>query len=580
MNLFSNLSIRNKLVLIIVIISSGVTILGMVLEYYMEKSRLKETFVNQALLDAKLISYYCGMPLEFNNKEAAFEILNELSNLPVIYDGLLFTLNDSLFADYHKSESNVKQYPDKLKEVKYFTEKDWLHVLQPINYKDKEYGYLYIRASISLQEINKGNAVRHASIILLMIFLALALSSFFHRFISDPILNLSQLVKKVSINKDYSLRIEKQSKDEIGILYDEFNLMLETIEVAHGRLRNNQIYLKESYVKYKTLADYTYDWEFWKGTDNKFIYVSPSCEKIAGYTNNEFIDNSLLLDSLIIEEHKSLWREHNKDTMNKIAHEEPLEFRIKTKTGEIKWVSHVCRPVFNDEGEFLGTRGTNRDITEQKQTQQKILNAIIQTEENERKRVAQDLHDGIGPVLSTVKLFIQTYIASDNEEFKKKVEVQLIAGIDDALSQVSAISNNLSPHVLQDFGLESAIQKFIGRLKKVTNINIDFNYNFNDNLDKDIETTLYRVVIELVNNSIKHADATKISIMIDRVHDFVQLIYTDNGKGFDIDSIKQKASGMGLFNIENRIESFNGFLKFEKGEDNGIAYNILIPAKI
>ena len=220
-----------------------------------------------------------------------------------------------------------------------------------------------------------------------------------------------------------------------------------------------------------------------------------------------------------------------------------------------------------------------RDITDKKKMQQKTLKAIIQTEENERKRVAQELHDGIGPVLSTIKLFIQTYIASENNEFKKKIEDQLIISIDDALSQVSTISNNLSPHVLQDFGLKAALQKFIGRVNNVANLNIKFNYNFKKEIEKDIETTLYRVVIELANNTIKHANATEISIVIDGVYDLVQLLYTDNGKGFDFEVTKNKKMGMGLFNITNRIKSFNGQINFERGANNGIAFNIIIPAK-
>jgi signal transduction histidine kinase len=99
-----------------------------------------------------------------------------------------------------------------------------------------------------------------------------------------------------------------------------------------------------------------------------------------------------------------------------------------------------------------------RDITERKQMQQKIIRTIIETEENERKRVSQELHDGIGPILSTIKLFTETYFNSKNEDYKKEIAKQLMVSINESLEHVSIISNNLSPQVLLDFGLRVAIK--------------------------------------------------------------------------------------------------------------------------
>lgn len=455
--------------------------------------------------------------------------------------------------------------------------------------------------------------------------------------------------------------------------------------------------LAESYIKYKMLAEYTYDWEYWKAPDGSYIYNSPSCKRITEYSLSEFDEEVNLFNSIIFREDKEKWQGHLQKVEELVACKTPMELRIKTKSGQIKWINHICQPVFDDKGNFIGNRGTNRDITqrklselalidsesrfkqlanftqegilihqkgiihdvnksiikisgysknellssnllklfiqkkdhslvakkmlqqtiknyeidvtikggkmipveisahemlqnnesvrfisvrdisEQKQMQQKILNAIIQTEENERLRVAQELHDGIGPILSTVKLYTQTYINSKNIAFKQKIENHLITGIDDALAQVSSISNNLSPHVLKDFGLEIAIQKFIRRLQKVNSIIIHFNFNSDYELTKEIETTLYRVAIELINNTIKHAKATEMSLHFEKINEFVQFIFTDNGIGFELENTKKMGGGMGLFNIINRIEAFNGRVTFEKGVENGIAFNILIP---
>lgn len=218
-----------------------------------------------------------------------------------------------------------------------------------------------------------------------------------------------------------------------------------------------------------------------------------------------------------------------------------------------------------------------RDITERKQMQQKILRAIIETEENERKRVAQELHDGIGPVLSTIKLFTETYLNSKDEEFKKKISSQLLSGINDALEQVSIISNNLSPHILTDFGLKVAINKFIDKLSEISLLNISFNYRLNERIKSEIEISIYRVVIEMINNTMKHAQAKHIELIIEEKYGEVIVAYSDDGIGFDFNKSKEERTGMGLFNIQNRIKSLNGEIEFYQNEQYGARYMIKIP---
>lgn len=456
-----------------------------------------------------------------------------------------------------------------------------------------------------------------------------------------------------------------------------------------------ELALEQSYTKFKTLADYTYDWEYWKDTNENFIYVSPSCKRISGYQSHHFQENANLFRSIIHEDDRELWGNHEIEASRQIACEIPLEFRIKTKNGKTKWINHVCRPVYDQHGKHIGNRGTNRDITlqklgqialaeseyrfkqlsdlamegvvihtdgivenvnksflqmtgysksdiigidmiellfkkhkkkaqtnmqqkytkpyeveivrkngktipveltaknisktknrrvvsvrdisEQKQMHQQILNAIIQTEEEERRRVAQELHDGLGPVLSTVKLYTQTYFSSDNEKFKLKLQEQLIHGIDEALEQVSSISNNLSPHVLSDFGIKVAIQKFIEKILKVKQFNINFTFDYLGVIRPDVETTLYRVCIELINNTVKHAQASTIDISFTGDEKNIEFIFENDGKEFDFDKIREKGKGMGLFNIVNRVKSLGGEVNFSNLQEQGIHYLITLP---
>ncbi len=156
--------------------------------------------------------------------------------------------------------------------------------------------------------------------------------------------------------------------------------------------------LIESELKYKTVADYTYDWEYWIDVDGKYNYISPSCEKITGYLPEEFIaDPDLKLKIVHPDDHHVLAKHHEEDfNISKSACE--FEFRIITKDGITKWISHVCRSVIDNNGAFRGRRGTNRDITLQKNAQlnliesQQKISAIIQNADaliftSDKKRV-------------------------------------------------------------------------------------------------------------------------------------------------------------------------------------------------
>ncbi len=331
-------------------------------------------------------------------------------------------------------------------------------------------------------------------------------------------------------------------------------------------LKKTEVELKESIFRFKQLADSTIEGIFIH-KNGIIIDVNKSLLKITGYNKKEVIGKDI---RIFIAPKYSDYAEIQMKISSKVVYEiEAIKkdgslFTVEVTSQSISKKDDICMVSF-------------RDITEQKQMQQKILATIIQTEETERKRVAQELHDGIGPLLSTIKLYTQTYIASDSEEKRKKIEKQLIVSINDALTQVSEISNNLSPHVLTDFGLKTAIEKYIVRISKVSDITFEFDYNIKNKISHPIETTIYRVAIELINNTIKYAQASKIVLLFNEEDKNIRFIYKDNGKGFDFEMTKRKGLGMGLFNIINRVKSFNGEVIFNKGEDKGIVYDILIP---
>jgi PAS domain S-box-containing protein len=128
--------------------------------------------------------------------------------------------------------------------------------------------------------------------------------------------------------------------------------------------------LREAEMRYRTVADFTYDWEYWQAPDGNLRYVSPSCERITGYPAKAFLANPRLLDELILPQDRDAWVGHRHALEQRMPQE--IEFRIERPDGEIRWVEHVCQPVSDDQGTFLGYRASNRDITARKVVEEEL----------------------------------------------------------------------------------------------------------------------------------------------------------------------------------------------------------------
>jgi signal transduction histidine kinase len=212
------------------------------------------------------------------------------------------------------------------------------------------------------------------------------------------------------------------------------------------------------------------------------------------------------------------------------------------------------------------------------ESEKHVLQAVVRTEERERRRFAKDLHDGLGPLLSTVKMSVSTLYKLEAD--KKKLEIignaDLI--INEAIRSLKEISNNLSPHILDNFGLASAINSFVSKINTAKSINIDFKSDIYDKrFDYNIEVVLYRVLCELINNTVKHAQAKNIDIELSLHENILSLKYSDDGIGFDVNSVLSKQnSGMGYSNIINRIRSIKGMINIESDENKGTKAIIIV----
>ncbi|GAF01852.1 sensor histidine kinase [Saccharicrinis fermentans] len=268
-----------------------------------------------------------------------------------------------------------------------------------------------------------------------------------------------------------------------------------------------------------------------------------------------------------------------------LGHKLSLAFRGKTQIFE--WVhTHVDpqKPVYTlvnitplkELGDYF-YMVVERDITESKKSQNLVLNSIIQTEENERKRISSDLHDGIGPILTTIKLYTQALMDESSSDKKEFIKTKLTSLVDEAVNSISEIAFNISPHILVNYGIIAAIESFIAKLNLSEKFKIIFSHNDVQRLDKNKEITVYRIFTELINNAIKYAKTTKVTFHIEENQYGINLHYRDNGIGFNKEEIGKKKAGMGLQNLRNRVQSFNGKFVLNSELGRGVEVKMWLP---
>jgi two-component system, NarL family, sensor kinase len=218
-----------------------------------------------------------------------------------------------------------------------------------------------------------------------------------------------------------------------------------------------------------------------------------------------------------------------------------------------------------------------QQLKKQNLLQKELTGAVVKGQDEERKRIAKDLHDGLGTLLSTARINVNTLedkIPVGNEN--KKLFDNALQIIDKLNSEVRYIAQNLMPETLNEFGLVAAVEELIDAINRTGKLKITFkHYELSNELEKQLEINLYRIIQEIVNNTIKHSKATQLSIELVQHEDSIVLLTEDNGIGFNTENKSQ--TGMGIKNIQARLNVFNGTLHIDSNPNNGTITTIEIP---
>ncbi|PCI96946.1 MAG: hypothetical protein COB15_08790 [Flavobacteriales bacterium] len=287
--------------------------------------------------------------------------------------------------------------------------------------------------------------------------------------------------------------------------------------------------------------------------------------------------NLLTINSIIKDKHvvkQILKKLNDKGIINS------FECQFYGQNKEIKNCLLSANKITNNFGETISYQAIIKDITQHIEMNQLLLKKTVETQEQERERIAKDLHDGVGQSLVAIKMHLESLKDNYDQNNSIKNELETIPKIlQDTIEDLKRICFNTLPLVLQEHGIIKAIEDLQSKVYRV-----DFNVKFNcknefPEIIKTLEISIFRIIQEFINNSIKHGEASEVIIELESNPDKIILNLKDNGSGFNINDL-DLYKGAGLKNIQSRINSFRGNIKMNSIINEGTEFDIAFPLEL
>lgn len=379
--------------------------------------------------------------------------------------------------------------------------------------------------------------------------------------------------------------LEKQVKERTA----ELQIINEQLrnEIKIRRQQEQSLIIAEE--KYRTVADFTYNWETWINPQGEYIYVSPSCKRISGYNVEDFMQNPQLFVLIAHPEDRAMVEDHFVKALKGDVAIGALEFRIITREGKERWIGHHCQPVYDANGRFMGQRGSNRDITQRKEAERILLDSqkhlrllsvrMDAITEAERTRIAREIHDELGHLLTALKYDVEGLINQSDlsaENLKSELGV-MIDMVDSLIDSVRRIATDLRPGILDHLGLFPAIEWQIKQFRLRTKICCSYTLEESDmTFDKNETSIVFRIMQEILTNITRHSEAKHVDILLIRKdRDFVMEV-KDDGVGFDPGE-SNRMSSLGLIGMKERALSIGGEIQIISHPGMGTTVRLLLP---
>jgi PAS domain S-box-containing protein len=306
---------------------------------------------------------------------------------------------------------------------------------------------------------------------------------------------------------------------------------------------------------------------------DKVFFVNEAFRKKLKYSLNELNDyafRKIVIDKYFRDAESEFNKPNGENTYP------VFEIQLESKDGEALYF--LVKTIKTRFRNTLAIMVVLSDITEKKAFEDRLMKSIIDTEEKERMRFARDLHDELGPILSGIKMY--SGLLKQKHDYKADETLNKIIELVDSAVQTSRnLSSNVIPGVLIDFGLNKAVRNFLEQFSGENAPEFGFESNLESRFEQNTEISIYRIIKELVNNSLKHANASDIDIQIfETKGKKITLFYEDDGVGFDMEKVKagEIEAGIGLRNIKNRLDMINADYTFETSPGEGFSFKATI----
>ena len=407
--------------------------------------------------------------------------------------------------------------------------------------------------------------------------------------------------KKPSLWKEYPYQIIL-----ISVLFLFLLLIIGYYFTQRRILRKSQIKLRKAEQKYKTIADYTVDWEYWLNPDGSIQWVSPSCERISGYSVNLIIENPALISNMIKSEDKKAWAEHQCLDMEGIDRKK-IQYRIQTAQGEYRWIEHTCQLVFDDQGNNIGVRANNRDITEKESYKSKTSKLQSDLFHIERvstiSTLSYALAHEINQPLASIRSYAQAALRFMDKDHSEEDNIRkALNGIVSDNKRAASIINQMRNLVRKDtFKSENVdinyiIKEVLNLLKSeivIRNVKIKLDLDLNMPAIKGDFIHLQQVLLNLLINSLDAMEGmsneNKVITISTTAKNLIDPIISiaDSGSGIpknELENIfepfktsKTKGLGLGLAISKSIIESHDGKIWVENNAGGGAKFVISLP---
>jgi PAS domain S-box-containing protein len=401
-------------------------------------------------------------------------------------------------------------------------------------------------------------------------------ASDFYVYKSDRI-KLTNFLEKNGKVTNFQCQLKKKDKSACWVIINaifEGNKIFLGSMIDFTELKEAEAALRESEFRFRNLIEKNNDIIFTADTKGNLISINPiGQDLITGKFNKEIHIKHILNE----ETYDSVKKVYNKAIAAKENH---AVHEIEAEARNGKMLSFEISYFVNyKKGKPQDVFGIARNITEDKMLQNEVLSKIIEAEEREKKMFAAELHDGLGSMLSTINIYISLLQKKDKSPEERDNYIKYLKKlVSEAISNIRLYANSLTPNVLNDFGLETAISLFIEKVNNAKPGLVEFRCDeINPRFTKNTEINLYRIVLELINNSNKYSNANRIDIDIKNEQNKITLLYKDDGIGFDFERVLgSNVSGMGVKNILARAKSLNGVCDFVSKPNEGTQVKIVI----